>query len=184
MGGETCGLSKYCLCEQTLKDMEDYHWTYLNSEYHGKVINRWRNDGCMDEIERRLGYRLALTDVYHTEAAAAGQDFNIVLKINSTGFSAPINPRAVELVLVDGNGKKTVYEQKDVDPRYWFAGEQVTIDKVIKLPADASGECTLYLNLPDPKPTLHDNPRFSIRLANDDVWDEETGLNKVASFTL
>ena len=184
MGGETCGLSKYCLCEQTLKDMEDYHWTYLNSEYHGKVLNRWRNDGCMDEIERRLGYRLALSDVYHTETAVAGQDFNIVLKINSTGFSAPINPRAVELVLVDGNGKKTVYEQKDVDPRYWFAGEQVTIDKVIKLPADASGECTLYLNLPDPKPTLHDNPRFSIRLANDDIWEEETGLNKVVSFTL
>ena len=184
MGGETCGLSQYCTCEVSLKDMEDYHWTYLNSEYHGKVLNRWKTDGCMPEIERRLGYRFALTDVYNDKAAVAGQDFRVVLKLKNSGFSAPVNPRAVELVLVDGNGKKTVYEQSDLDPRYWFAGETVTIDRLVKIPADASGECTLYLNLPDPKPTLHDNPMFSIRLANENVWDEEKGYNKVATFTL
>ena len=184
MGGETCGLSSYCTCEASLKDMEDYHWTYLNSAYHGGVLTRWRTDGCMPEIERRLGYRLSLTDVYNDKTAAAGQDFRVVLKLKNSGFSAPINPRGVELVLVDGNGKKTVYEQKDVDPRYWFAGETVTLDRIIKIPADATGECTLYLNLPDPKPTLHDNPMFSIRLANENVWDEETGFNKVATFTL
>ena len=108
----------------------------------------------------------------------------VVLKLNNSGFSAPINPRAVELVLVDGNGKKTVYEQNDIDPRYWFAGEKITIDRMISIPADATGECTLYLNLPDPKPTLHDNPLFSIRLANENVWDEATGYNKVLEFTL
>lgn len=184
MGGETCAVSKYCECEVSLKDMEDYHWTYLNSEYNGKVHSVWRNGGCWDEIERRLGYRLAITDVYQSPEPAPGMDYRIVLKINNTGFSAPINPRAVELVLVDGNGKKTVYELKDADPRFWFAGEVVTLDKMIKLPADASGACRLYLNLPDPKSTLHDNPLFSIRLANDDVWEEETGYNKVAEFTL
>ena len=184
MGGETCGLSAYCTCEASLKDMEDYHWTYLNSEYHGGVLGRWRQDKCMPEIERRLGYRIALTDVYNDKAAVAGQDFRVVLKLKNSGFSAPINPRAVELVLVDGNGKKTVYEQNDLDPRYWFAGETATIDRVVKIPADATGECTLYLNLTDPKPTLHDNPMFSIRLANENVWDEATGYNKVATFTL
>ena len=184
MGGETCGLSGYCTCEASLKDMEDYHWTYLNSEYHSGVINRWRQDKCLPEIERRLGYRLSLTDVYNDMAAVAGQDFRVVLKLKNSGFSAPINPRGVELVLVDGNGKKTVYEQPDIDPRYWFAGETVTIDRLVKIPADASGECTLYLNLPDPKTTLHDNPMFSIRLANEGVWEETTGYNKVATFTL
>ena len=184
MGGETCGLSSYCTCEASLKDMEDYHWTYLNSEYHGGVINRWRQDKCLPEIERRLGYRLSLADVYTDQTAIAGQDYRVVLKLKNSGFSAPINSRAVELVLVDGNGKKTVYEQKTADPRYWFAGETATLDAVIKLPADASGTCKLYLNLPDPKETLHDNPLFSIRLANEDVWEEETGYNKVATFTL
>ena len=164
--------------------MEDYHWTYLNSQYHTGVISRWRKDGCFPEIERRLGYRLHLTDVYNDATAAAGENFRVVLKIKNAGFSAPINPRAVELVLVDGKGKKTVFEQPDLDPRYWFAGEEVTIDRVLKIPADATGECSVYLNLPDPKPTLHDHPRFSIRLANDDIWDEETGYNKVVTFAL
>ena len=107
-----------------------------------------------------------------------------MLKIRNTGFAAPVNPRLAELVLVDGNGNRTVYEMNDVDPRYWFAGETVTIDKTIKLPEDAAGDCRLYLNLPDPKPTLHDNPRFSIRLANDGIWNDELGYNKVMEFNL
>ncbi|MBR5499073.1 MAG: DUF4832 domain-containing protein [Bacteroidales bacterium] len=184
MGGETCALSKYCFCENTLQDMKDYHWTYLNSEYNSKVLSRWRTDGCMAEIEKRLGYRLALTDVYHTAAPAAGKDLNVVFKINNVGFAAPMNPRAVELILVDGKGNKTVLECNDVDPRYWFAGETVTVEKAVSIPAGTTGNCTLYLNLPDPKPTLHDNPMFSIRLANNNVWDESTGYNKLLEFTL
>ena len=183
MGGETCAISKYCECGASLKDMEDYHWTYLNSEYNTKVISRWRKNGCYDEIERRLGYRLSLANVWQTPEPAAGADFRIVLEIKNSGFSAPINPRAVELILIDGKGNKTVFKQED-DPRFWFAGETVTLDNTVKLPADASGACKLYLNLPDPKETLHDNPLFSIRLANENVWDEETGYNKIAEFTL
>ena len=183
MGGETCGVSSYCECAVTLKDCEDYHWTYLNIEYNRQVHNVWKDGGCWDEIERRLGYRLSFADVYHS-TPAAGQDMTVALQIKNSGFAAPMNGRAVELVLVDGNGKKTVYELNDVDPRYWFAGRTVNIEKAISIPADASGKCTLYLNLPDPKPTLHDNPRFSIRLANDGVWNDDLGYNKVMEFNL
>lgn len=70
------------------------------------------------------------------------------------------------------------------DSRFWFANKTSIVNRTIRIPADASGECTLYLNLPDPKPTLHDKPDFSIRLANDDVWDSNTGYNKVMTFTL
>lgn len=184
MGGETCQVSSYCQCSRSLKDMEDYHWTYLNRDYNSLVLNGWNNGGCMKEIERRLGYRLSLAEVRQTADPAAGKDFRIVFDLRNTGFAAPVNPRGVELILIDGNGNKTVYTQDDVDPRYWFAGEKHTLDKVIKLPAGATGRCTLYLNLPDPEVTLHDNPLFSIRLANDDLWDETTGYNKIAEFIL
>lgn len=183
MGGETCGVSSYCECAVTLKDCEDYHWTYLNIEYNRQVHNVWKDGGCWDEIERRLGYRLSFADVYHS-TPAAGEDMTVALQIKNSGFAAPMNGRAVELVLVDGNGKKTVYELNDVDPRYWFAGRTVNIEKTISIPADASGKCTLYLNLPDPKPTLHDNPRFSIRLANDGIWNDDLGYNTIMQFTL
>ena len=183
MGGETCGVSSYCECAVTIQDCEDYHWTYLNIEYNRQVHNVWKDGGCWDEIERRLGYRLSFADVYHS-TPSAGQDMTVALQIKNSGFAAPMNGRAVELILVDGNGKKTVYELDDVDPRYWFAGRTINIEKAISIPADASGKCTLYLNLPDPKPTLHDNPRFSIRLANDGVWNDDLGYNKIMEFNL
>ena len=184
MGGETCGLSDYCKCKQSIKDCEDFHWTYMNSGYNADVLNRWESDGCMNEVKRRLGYRLSLVDVATSKTAAAGEYYRVKMNVKNSGFAAPANPRHIELVLVDGNGKKTVYEFKDVDMRYWFANETVTVDKVIALPKDASGNCTLYLNMPDPKATLHDNPLFSIRLANDGVWNEKTGYNKIAEFKL
>ena len=184
MGGETCGVSEYCTCKNSLKDLEDYHWTYLHKGYNADVLSRWESSGCMDEIKRRLGYRLSLADVYHSPSASAGEDFQVVLRINNTGFAAPMNPRDVELVLVDGNGKKTVYKLDDLDPRYWFAGKVSIVNAAIQIPSDASGKCTLYLNLPDPKSTLRNNPKFSIRLANKGVWDDKTGYNRVMEFTL
>ena len=184
MGGETCQVSNYCTCDKSLKDLEDYHWTYLHKGYNADVLSRWESSGCMPEVKRRLGYRLSLSDVYHSPELKAGKNCQVVLHIKNSGFSAPMNPRGVELILVDGNNKETVYKVETADPRFWFAGETAMINKTIKLPADASGKCTLYLNLPDPKETLHDNPKFSIRLANDKVWDDKTGYNKLMEFTL
>lgn len=184
MGGETCQVSTFCLCKRSLQDMEDYHWTYLNRGYNTNVLSRWKDDGCYEEVERRLGYRLSLAEVRHSPEMVPGGDFRVVISLKNTGFAAPMNPRAVELVLVDSNGNKTVFGLDDVDPRYWFAGETVMIDKTLAVPDGVSGACTLYLNLPDPEPTLHDRPRFSIRLANDGVWNETTGYNKIAEFNL
>ena len=185
MGGETCGISNYCTCSASLKDMEDYHWSYLNSDYHLDVIARWGNDGCLDEIKRRLGYRLSLTDVYHSTTVYAGGKMNVRFTIQNSGFAAPMNGRDVELVLVDSQGSKTVIDLSDeVDPRYWFAGGKYTVETSIDIPESETDESyTLYLNLPDPKETLHDNPYFSIRLANNEnIWDATTGYNKL--FTL
>ena len=43
---------------------------------------------------------------------------------------------------------------------------------------------TLYLNLPDHSTKLHDNPLYSIRLANEGTWMEDTGFNKLYTFNL
>ena len=179
MGGETCGVSDYCKCEQSLTDMEDYHWSYLNSDYNKSVIARWEETGCLDEIKQRLGYRLSLTDVYHSEHAVAGKRFNVNIGIRNTGFAAPMNPRDVELVLVSNSGQKTIFKLDDVDPRYWFANGTYNISGTITLPAEASGSHSMYLTLPDPKTTLRNNPKFSIRLANDNIWEDSTGYNRL-----
>lgn len=183
MGGETCQMSYHCTCKRTLEDCKSYHWTYTSGP--SNISQRWKEEGCYDEIEKRLGYRITLTDIHHTPKAAPGQDFRVVLELKNTGFAAPMNPRDVELVFVDGKGKKTVYELNDVDPRYWFAGDKVTIDRTIMIPEDAAGSCTLYFNLPDPEFALRNNPLFSIRLANAEyMWDEKTGYNRIIELRL
>ena len=182
MGGENCQLSKYCTCTRSLKDMEDFHWTYLST--FAKLSDRWKDQGCYDDIEKRLGYRITMTDLQYTTKAVPGKNYKIILELKNTGFAAPMNPRGVELVFVDGNGNKSIEELTTVDPRYWFPGEKIVIDREIQIPENASGVCAIYLNLPDPEPRLYSNPFFSIRLANDGLWDYKTGYNKLVQFTI
>lgn len=183
MGGETCGTSKYSACENSIARMEEQHWTYLNLDYHKDVINGWNTNGCFTEIQARLGYRLALTNAYFTTTATAGGDYRVVLNIENSGFAAPMNPRGCELVLV-GNGTKEVFKL-NADPRFWFEKSVNTIDTTITLPAGlAAGEYKLYLNLPDGYASLANDPKYSIRLANNDVWDEKTGYNFLTNVTV
>ena len=190
MGGESCELTNYCNCVGTekingaLKDLAIYHFTYLNNGYHQGVLKRWRDQGCMDEIQKRLGYRLVLTEGLFTKEPEAGKDFKVVLKMNNVGFASVMNPRDAELILADASGKTVKTWALNSDPRYWMPGEETTIEQTIQLPAGISGEMTLYLNLPDPCQTIHDNPLFSIRLANVGTWVESTGYNKLYSFNL
>lgn len=183
MGGETCGLSAYCHCEGTgsipgtVKDMENNHFSYLHLGYHPDVLARWREEGCFDEIERRLGYRLVLRDCYFSKEAKAGEPYRIVLNIENVGFASPMNPRDAEFVLTDTSGKTVATYPVDGDPRFWMGGSITTLDQSITLPSSASGELTLSLNLPDPEKTLRDKPLYSIQLANKAVWDESNGYN-------
>ena len=190
MGGESCELTAYCHCEGTeryngaLKDLAINHFTYLNNGYHQSVLKRWRDEGCMEEIKKRLGYRFVLEEGQFTKEAEAGKPFQVVLKLRNDGFSPAQNPRDVELILADASGKAVKTWPVDSDPRYWMPGEETTIDQTVTLPEGISGAMTLYLNLPDPCKTIHDHPFFSIRLANEDVWMEDTGYNKIYSFNL
>lgn len=172
MGGETCKVSDYCSCDHSLKDVEDYHWTYLNSGYNTSVLNVWKTSGCYDEIVNRLGYRLVLADSYRTENPAAGQTFNLAFRIINRGFSAPQNPRNTILVFVDKDGRKTEFPLES-DPRTWHPGIH-TIQCSFTLPAEKG---TLYLNLSDP--LLPNRPEYSIACANKDVFDAGTGYNKL-----
>ena len=182
-GGESCRVEPYGTCENSIPACENHHMTYLNNSYHQGVIARWRNEGCYEEINRRMGYRLFVKDAYFDKQAVAGQPYRVALQLFNEGFAPPMNPRGVELVLVGPDGKKTVYNQENVDPRFWFDGEISTLDTKITLPS-TPGEYELYLNLPDGRDNLKGDPRYSIRLANKDCWDAENGYNKIRTISV
>ena len=185
MGGETCGVSTFCSCSNSLSDMEKYHWSYLNISYHQGVIKGWHDNKCFDEIEQRLGYRLVLTDGEFTLHPEAGAPFKAVVRLKNTGFAAPINPRGAELVFVaDETGKAVHTVALPDDPRRWFGGGTYVVTAEFTAPALESGKSyTLCLNLPDGAETLRSNPHFSIRTANAETWNAALGMNRLYTFT-
>ena len=162
--------------------LEKYHFSYLHIGYHQQVLSRWKQQNCFNEIDKRLGYRLVLREAGFSKSANAGENYNVVLKMENVGFAAPMNPRDAFLVLSSTDGKVVKTYPVNSDPRTWYSGSFI-LKQTIQLPSEA-GKYNLSLYLPDPEPTLKDNSRFAIQLANKGVWDEKTGFNNLKTLTV
>ncbi len=178
IGGETCALHARNSCTTTLSEMERFHWTYINDDYHPGVLAVWDSEGCRPEIERRLGYRLALQSASVAPAVRPGGSFKLGLEVENVGFAALSNRRPV-LVVLEGEGVRLTAEL-DVDPRTWLPGV-TDVEARLRLPIDlVPGSYRLALWLPDDAEGLRSQPEYSVRLSNTDVWNEAAGDNTLA----
>ena len=125
------------------------------------MLDRWKEQGCFDEIRRRIGYRFVLESAQLPQQVKPGGEFNLVFKIKNTGFAELFNPRKVEIVLINnttGSENVTVLEE---EPRFWGAGETTTIHTAISIPVNIKkGEYTVGIRMPDLSPSIHDDPRY------------------------
>lgn len=178
MGGETCGISEFCEVPNALKDFSGYHWSYLNKDYHLGVLEKWERENFMPEILKRLGYRFVLKQGRFTSEPAAGGNMRVELDIANEGWAAPFNPRDVELIFVKKKGGNKFMVKLPDDPRLWLSDATHRVAADIALPVDMpAGEYEIFLNLPDPRETLHNKPEYSIQLANSKVWKKKQGYN-------
>jgi len=177
-GGETCRLDPRGRCNNAVAEMTKLHINYLNIDYNGDVLYGWKDRGCFNDIRRRLGYRFVLESAQLPQQLNSGQEFNLMFKIRNVGFGELYNPRNVEIVLINnetGSEKVTVLEE---EPRFWGAGKTATVNASINVSDNLEeGEYTVGIRMPDLTPSIHDDPRYSIRFANKDIWDEKTGTN-------
>ena len=185
MGGETCEKTSYSKGTNALKEMRKFHWSYINRDYRETVTSMWRSDGTMDSILLYIGYRLVLDKVIITPKPVFERPFEMYCVLRNVGFAAPMNPRDVELVFVNANepSEKHVFKQ-DVDPRFWLPEEEHKFTLSCTLKDFQEGQYKVYINLPDPYASLHDDPRFSIRLANENMWESETGYNYITTINV
>ena len=132
----------------------------------------------------RLGYRFVLDKAVFNSDFKAGTTLTVSMYLKNVGFAALANPRGLEFIIVDSEtGDKNVYKSQ-IDPRRWAPGKETEVTESLRLPSElqTGRKYALYLNLPDARETLHDNPLYSIRLANKKLWDETTGYNKLCDF--
>jgi hypothetical protein len=185
-GGESCpgrNGTTVASCDRTTEQFLNMHISYINHSYYRPTINKWQKYGCLDYFKRCIGYRFEGREVATTYEPKAGEELKVKLSLVNVGFSSPKNPRDIEFLLINTADANDVYRVvPNSDPRYWFTDEMQTIEASFK-PRNA-GEYKLYLNLPDPKPNLHNDPRYSIRLANENCWDETTGYNYLTTVTV
>lgn len=183
-GGETCAVNPPRTdCPTALRELALLHFSELNQSYHPNVIAGWQEQGCYPEIQRRLGYRLALTTARFNPEVRPGGVISLTVQLENSGFAAPINPRPLYLVLApagaDGDRGSEVGSavRLPVDPRRWEPGA-ATVTVRVQVPSRASpGAYNLALWLPDAAAPLAANPRYAIRFANEQVWQASTGYN-------
>lgn len=182
MGGETCPPSGVdpADCNKAQSEMRNLRWSYLNQDYYRGVNDNWAVQGCMEDIIRDMGYRLAMQKGDYSKKHAPGSEVSVSIKMQNLGYAPLFNPRKVELILKSADGKRTYVASLPDNPRMWQPYKVTELNAKIALPKDiAAGDYNLYLFLPDPETAIHDRPEYAVRVANLNCWEEATGYNNL-----
>jgi hypothetical protein len=179
-GGETCQPSVYDDCPNVLKELERMRWSQLNGVADKTVLQGWKDQGCMEQIKRRLGYRFRLISSMIPDRVKPAGTFSMSFNVTNDGWASPYNPRSLEVILRNTQTGKEYYLPVAEAVRMWMPGATKTVNIVGGIPANMPpGEYRVFLNLPDRTPRLYGRPEYSIRLANQDVWEPPTGYNSL-----
>jgi hypothetical protein len=180
-GGETCDASNnYSNCENGVPRMKELHWTYLNRDYNRDVYDKWKEQGCYDEINLSLGYRIRLISATMDDSVTQGSSLGISLVLSNDGYAAPTQYKPIQFILtntVTGAQTTLYYAGTNGDIRHWLPGE-IHLEGQVTMPDTISdGNYKIFLRLPDQDSVLALNPAYSIQMANVGTWDENLGVN-------
>ncbi|CAM3304804.1 Secretion system C-terminal sorting domain-containing protein [Flavobacterium longum] len=179
MGGESCAVNApRSLCPTALAELQKFHWSYANIDYHPGVLGDWQEGGCFTDVEKKLGYRFEMKTGTFPNSASIGGIMPVELKIANVGFASLYNPRTAYLVFrnVANNAEYSVAINSD--PRFWSSNATTTINDNIVLPTTmTAGSYKLFLKLPDADAVLAIRPEYSVRMANQTTWEATTGYN-------
>ncbi len=184
MGGETCAHNPpRSDCPIALDEMRMFHWSYLNGDRKEEVLASWNDQGCMDEVQQRLGYRFTLLSSSFPSSVTQDTAMPVQMAIKNEGWAAPYNPRPVRLVLRNTSTGAVHSFTLPHDARHWQADTTVMINHPVTIPPSVpAGTYALHLSLPDPMPSLsslENEPKYAIQLANTGLWDPSTGFNSL-----
>lgn len=171
MTGETNGLNAPRTDgDNSVMEMDLTNWSIINRDYHTSVINGWINSGHFDVMLRYLGYRFVLKTATFEQN---GADIDVTLAMENKGYARPFLRREARLIF---RNLITEEEQSFLVPgdlRTWEGEFDAVTPVDISLFED--GTYVVYLSIPDIN--LGDRPEYAIRLANEDLWEPETGRN-------
>ncbi|MBK0383652.1 DUF4832 domain-containing protein [Pedobacter sp. SD-b] len=184
VGGETCddAFSPQNDCGpkgHAEEEMAAMHYSFLNVSYNNLVNNDWETQGCMTAIKQHLGYRFVLEKAILPVNQQITDSLKIDIQINNQGFASPYNPRKANIILRNTSSKEIYTIALKTNVQKWFSGT-THINENIALPREIKpGQYEMLLHLPDVAKSLNNRPEYSIRFANNQVWESQTGYNSL-----
>lgn len=180
VSGEPAGGTPYT-GEHIVYELKSYHFSSLSMNMPDAAVfyKAIKAAGKYDSISMYLGYRYSLVKAAIPGKARVGGALLFSYTIHNSGWASTHNKRNVNLILRNtATGK--VYQRRLIsDPRYWFAGQTISLNCQVKLSGIPAGTYSLLLNLNDPEPLLSKRAAYSIRLANKELWEPATGYNSL-----
>lgn len=180
-GGETCPPSGIdpADCATALETMSLLRWTYLNLDWYKPILDGWRAEGCFEDFERAMGYRLSLKSLNLDTVTAPTDSYPITITLTNTGWAPIYNYKNTSLILVS-TSSSTAYEfDLGIDIRRAKPGEDFVIEEIVDLSNLPEETYSLHLKIADQFESLADRHEYCVRLANEDTWDAETGWNSL-----
>jgi hypothetical protein len=183
VGGETCsdGYSPQNDCDPTgkaEKELSDMHYTFLNTNYNNQVNNDWVTGGCMDNIKKKLGYRVALQSGTFPSSVGSERIMPVTLDLENIGYASPYLDRPVILILRHSTTGDILKYEFETQIQRWFTGP-IKLEKNVDVSNAPAGDYELLLHIPDQHASISAKPEYAIRLANTGVWEDATGYNKL-----
>lgn len=187
VGGETCS-DQIARIDDTQKEMAATNWTEININFWENAIEMWKKrvlpasgndpeESEFNRISRKLGYRLRLIDATFPMSVKAGSSLTIAANLNNDGYASVIKKRPIYLVFDNGSDHYNI-ELTSIDVRTWVSGPITLARQNMTLPSNMKpGTYKLALWLPDASSNLQSRPEYSIRFANQQVWDAKNGYN-------
>ena len=180
VGGETCNPSAQSNCVNSVEELERFHWTFLNLDYHQGVLNQWKSEGCWGDVETKLGFRYELIDAHLQKEAKPNGAVSFQVKLINKGWANPTNAYTIQLNLRNTASQEVYVYTIDDDIRKWPLGVAHTIDVAAGLPGDIPfGNYALSLVLKDSRQTLAFSPNYRIQTANQGTWNDALGENEL-----
>lgn len=169
--------------ENCLPEMYALKLSYLNVEWNNKVIEKWKNtfytkacggdkhyygQSAFTYIENRMGYRFVLR---RSEVNFAKGKLSAKLKIENVGFGNMFKKKFAEIIVADAAGE-VIHSERIAN----YCGESaVEFNFNCNLPA---GEYGVYMRIYGDE--LDGKRLYTVRFANDGIFDETLKANKLA----
>lgn len=178
-GGETCPPEgSFPDCASSIATMKLLKWTYLNLDWYQPTISAWKTSGCFNEFQRNLGYRLLLVNAFLPDKAT-NNSYSFEIVVTNKGYAPLYNYKKTNLVFKNKESGKIFSFPIEVDLRVCKPNGILTIKKLINLNGIEKGVYDLYLKITDKSENLSKRPEYSVRLANSNMWEENTGMNNL-----